>query len=233
MSVNYNTSVVPNGLVLYLDAANPKSYPRSGTTIYNLSDSQKNGTFGGGLTYSGTDGGRFEFDGINSVINLGTGNTFFPLETFTIEIWFRSTGTTPTTGTNPGLFGATFGLRAFVFSNRITFGVNIDASSTTTNSINTPLTFNFYNGGWNQVVLQASATQQSIYVNGVIQTSTAIASWVGTTFWPTNGFSFGRDNNNVNNFFTGSMSVIKIYNKYLTGNEILENFNAVRGRYGI
>lgn len=37
MGVAYNTSVVRNGLMLYIDAANTKSYPRSGTAVTDLS----------------------------------------------------------------------------------------------------------------------------------------------------------------------------------------------------
>ena len=52
MSLIHNANVVRDGLVLYLDAANPKSYPGSGTTWYDLSGNSKNGALTNGPTYN-------------------------------------------------------------------------------------------------------------------------------------------------------------------------------------
>ena len=233
MALAHSPRIVTNGLISYIDAINPKSYPGSGTTMFDLSGNGKNGTSGGGLTYSTENGGRFDFNGINSVITFGDGNTFSPLSEFTIEVWFRSTGTTPTTGTLPGIFGGTYGMRLFVNSTNLNYRLN-EQLLASTKSISTPSSFDFYNGGWNCVTCQGSSSNSlmRIYLNGVLQNETSVA-WTGTTQWPTNSFNFGRDNNDSNYFFAGSMSSIRMYNTFLTNSQISENFNALRGRYGL
>lgn len=236
---NYNTGVTMwvDGLQIERASA-PTAFNKftnpNGGTIYDLSGNGKNGTFGGGLTWASTDNGRFELNGVNSTINMGTGNTFFPLYDFTIEIWFRSTGTTATTGTNPGLLGGTYGMRTFVYANYINVGLNVNAPGSTTQIYtDTPSTFNFYNGSWHQLVFQAKSNLYNVFVDGQLAASAALSSWTGSTVWPTNTFNFGRDNNNTPYFFTGSISVTKIYNTFLSDGQVKQNFNALRGRYGI
>ena len=92
MGVAYNTSIVRNGLVLYLDAANKKSYPATGTTWFDLSGNGRNGTLTNGPTY---DGQSIVFDGIDdsSTANL-TGVTNF--SALTINVWHYSNVTAST-----------------------------------------------------------------------------------------------------------------------------------------
>jgi len=59
----------------------------------------------------------YYFDGIDDTLNFGTGDTFFPIYSHTISVMFRSDGVTDTTGTNPALFGFTYGIRGFIGSN--------------------------------------------------------------------------------------------------------------------
>ena len=70
MSTRYNPSIVRDGLVLYFDAANTKSYPGSGTTWYDLSGNERHGTLINEPTFQSHNLGCFQFDGTNVVFHL-------------------------------------------------------------------------------------------------------------------------------------------------------------------
>lgn len=223
-------NTIETGLVISVDAANPTSYPGSGTTWRDLSGNSKNGTTSG-ATYGSQNGGVFNFDGVNDIISFGTGNTFFPLTSFTIDLWAQSKGTVPTTGTTPGLFGFTYGIRAyFDLTNRVVFSAT--SGSTLQNLTYTHTTNIRDDGFWNNIVFQATPTNSYIYLNGELKASRSL-TWLGDTVWPTNTWNLGRDNNNSNQFFTGSIASYKMYNTALTLPQIQQNYNAMRGRFGI
>jgi hypothetical protein len=222
--------IVTNGLVVFIDAASNLSYISGSTTVRDLSGNGKNGTRSGGTGFSPENGGIFTFDGVNDTISFGTGNTFFPLNSFTIDLWFQSKGTVPVTGTSPGLFGFTYGIRLFPQTTRLEYTVtsaSVGYSLTTNDSIN-------YrdNGNWYNVTCQTDATSSQIYVNGQFKNSRAV-NWLGDTIWPTNTWNIGRDNNNVNYYLTGSIASYKMYNRILTPQEIAQNYNALKSRFGL
>lgn len=231
MGIAYNPSIATNGLVLYLDAANNRSYPGTGTAWTDLCGSGKNGTLinMNESNFSPLNSGIFTFDGTNEVINFGTGATFFPMQNFTMDLWFRCDGTTPTTGRVPGLFGWTYGLRVVLYSNFIVYTLD---NGTLFEEIYSPSTYSFYTSLWNNVVVQANSTSMTLYLNSNL-VQTKATTWSGSTRWPGNSVNLGRDNNDVDLYFRGAMSCFKIYNRVLNSNEISQNFNALRGRFGI
>jgi hypothetical protein len=93
LALSHSPSIVTDGLVLCLDAGNPKSYPGSGTTWTDLSGNGNNGTLVNGVGYSGSNLGSLVFDGSNDYVNwLGsdrgfdvelTNDNFKPLFTLT------------------------------------------------------------------------------------------------------------------------------------------------------
>lgn len=230
MAILTRNNIVTNGLVMYLDAANPLSYPGTGTTWRDLSGNSKNGTISG-ATYGSQNGGVFNFDGVNDTISFGTGNTFFPLTNFTIDLWFQSKGTVPTTGTAPGLFGFTYGIRAhFDLTNRVVFSAT--SGSTLQNLTYTHNTNIRDDGSWNNIVFQATPTNSYIYLNGELKASRSL-TWLGSTIWSPDTWNLGRDNNNSFQFFTGSIASYKMYNTALTLPQIQQNYNATKVRFGL
>jgi hypothetical protein len=229
MSVSGGPDIVEDGLVLILDAANTESYPGSGTVWTDLSGNGNNGTLTNGPTFSSINGGIIDFDGVNDTVNMGIGNTFFPLPQFTINVWFRSVGTVDTTGTTPSLYGFTYGIRCIVGSSGLSFSVdngsNLSATSTTGN-------IPFRNGDWYNCTMTHTGTVNSMYINGQFNVSVN-RTWSGTSRWPTNGWNLGRDNNDNFYFFFGQISHCQIYNRALSAAEILQNYNATKGRYGL
>ena len=69
MSLGHGATIVRDGLVLYLDAANEKSYPGSGTTWYDLSGNGNDVTLINNPTYSTNNNGSFIFDGVDEYLS--------------------------------------------------------------------------------------------------------------------------------------------------------------------
>jgi hypothetical protein len=222
-------NIVTDGLVLYLDAANVKSYVSGSTTWNDLSINRRNGILTNGPTFDTANAGSIAFDGVNDTVNLGTGNTVFPLPEISYEFVFKSLGTVPTTGTSPSLLGLTFGVRLLVNSTNLqaTF-----ASGSAFNSLSTSGTNNYRDGNWYYVAVTHNGTNFNIYVNGVLSNSRT-STWLGTTVWPTNGFNIGRDNNDNFYFFRGNIGTFRLYNKALSATEVLQNYNATKTRFGL
>lgn len=225
MTVNAGPNIVEDGLILSLDAANTRSYPGSGTTWTDLSGNGKNGTLTSGTIFSNDNYGNMNFDGVNDTVSFGTGNTFFPLNQFTINIWFKSLGTLPTTAVYPGIFGFTYGIRAIIVGSNLYFDVD-DGTSITGVSANVS------HNKWYNLVCFHSGLSMGMYLNN-IPVSPKPAIWSGTSRWPTDTWNIGRDNNNNNYYFYGQIPIYQMYNRVLNDKEIKQNFNAVRSRYGI
>jgi hypothetical protein len=92
MAFNYSPKIITDGLVLYLDAANPKSYVSGSTTWGDLSRGGNNGTLVNGPTFSSANGGSIVFDGVNDYINCGTNSSLRPSQQITINSWIKLNG---------------------------------------------------------------------------------------------------------------------------------------------
>ena len=91
MAINYSPKIIRDGLVLCLDAANPKSYPGTGTAWTDLSGSGNNGTLVNGPVYSSANGGSIDFDGSNDYSSLSS-NIIPATGAFTVFFTYALTG---------------------------------------------------------------------------------------------------------------------------------------------
>ena len=109
MSLSRGPKTITNGLVLYLDAANKKSYPGSGATWTDLSGNSNTGTLTNGPTFSAANMGSILFDGTNDYVDCGN-NSSLQITQGTISAWVKSTTNDSTfrgiivKATNYGLF---------------------------------------------------------------------------------------------------------------------------------
>jgi len=235
MSLTYGPSIVMNGLVLMVDSANPRSYPGTGTTWFDLSGSNNNGTINtasGSPTYSSGPGGGFTFSSAN------TANIRFSRPAsgdFSLCIWFKSTGNS-TSGSQwhqgEGL------LDCEVSSNTVDYGLNYLNNKAALGIGNSDTTFQsttlINTGAWFYIV--ATRIQSSgaiaIYINSALET-TGTASTSALTA-PTYMY-MGSSNGGVGTYggLPGVIGLAQVYNRALSATEILQNFNAGRGRYGL
>lgn len=226
MSIVYNPSIVTTGLVLCLDAANIKSYPGTGTTWSDLSTNNNNGTLVNGPTYSSLNLGGINFDGIDDYISFVSN----PVVTnqITVEVWVKLNSTTSTNGWICGREGSYrflyssngFGWICATTNNAwYTTGTAISISGTPVN--------NFY-----QIVGVYNGSNNLLYVNSVLQnTGSAISGNILT-----NGtYNLMNDTSGDVNIDWGKGIIYshRIYNVALTAAQVQQNFNALRGRFGI
>ena len=219
MAFNYSPRVITDGLVLYLDAANTRSYPGSGTTWSDLSRSGINGTLTNGPTFNPANGGSIVFDGTNDYVNLGIISQIAPgTGDFTFEFWINPTNwsstyhpiftTTITNGLWIGKNASNFVLRAY--------NVADDLQYATFPTINI----------WTNVIIRRSGTTANIYYNTVSVTSGTV-----TRNYVQGVSEIARDG--TANVFNGKISNIKYYNRAISSSEILQNYNATKSRFGL
>ena len=220
MGTKYNPRVVTNGLVVYLDAANPRSYVGSGTTVFDLSGSGNTSALVNGPTYSSSNSGSFVFDGLDDYININSLANILSYTTYTKTAYFYVTSFSTANNIVSGGFS---GQHAFWLqvSNRLYAGHN-GAWSTVTG--NTTLSLNTWYFG---AVTYSNSTGWKLYLNGIEDGTSANT----TTFLGNQEIligSYGGGNN-----FTGRISSVQIYNRVLSAAEILQNYNATKKRYGL
>jgi len=241
MAINVRPSIVTSGLVLNLDAANMKSYPRSGTTWRDLSGNNNSGSLVNGPTFSSQNGGSIVFDGVDDYIIM-SGNAYLRnlLSTDCTVSVFCSYATLAGL-TFPTLIGsmtyasAWRGWRIVINAadRSITFcnasGINgtnqdcINFNYTLPDNINT---FSMISFTW-----VASTRLKETYVNG-IKTNSLIASYgfqANTEDVRIASLSNGQADNN----YRGTVALTQIYNRALSAQEILQNYNATKTRFGL
>jgi hypothetical protein len=212
-------STVESGLILYLDAGNAISYPGTGTLWTDLSPSANNGTLTSGPTYSSADGGSIVFDGVNDAIVLPT---ITPTPTATFNAWIYINGTHVNYGAIFSNWGG--GGNAYFIGtppNATSIDVYINDNLRYTIS---PLSANT----WNMLTISHTASTAVAYINGV-QTNTASSTLTSAT----NVSSIGFDTSRNNYPFKGNISQALIYNRALSQAEVTQNYNALKGRYGL
>lgn len=226
MGIAYNTSVVRSGLTMHLDAANPKSYPGTGTVWTDLSGQGNTGTLVNGAGYSSNNGGSLVFDGVNDYISVtNTGDFSFPGD-FAVCVWLYPTAYKLTyqtiIDTYPG--GSNNGW-IFTTMNNTTQLISWWNPSNGWRSSSASVTLN----QWNYLVATRIGTTLKIYKNSV-----EIASLADSVSMDGGELNIGRGLTDSYGPITGNIPNVLIYkNKGLTAAEIAQNYEALRGRYGV
>jgi len=223
--IAYLGNIATQGLVLDLDAAIKGSYPGTGTTWTDISNNGNNGTLINGPTFSSADYGSIVFDGTNDFVS-GSG-VFLPTQG-TITVWFK----TSNTYTNNYLFSL-----PWVSSGNNGFDLGFGGTTTfrgiiTTTSGNAEITYSttYSDNNWHMGALTYNGTNAILYYDGVARNS---ASTTGTIRQTANGeFNVARFGS-FGAYVAASITNVTVYNKALSATEITQNFNALRGRYGI
>jgi len=225
MGTSYNPSIVTDGLVLCLDAANSRSYPKSGTTWSDLAGSN-NGTLTNGPTFDSANGGSIVFDGSDDRVDCTSPSEIDSISEITMIAWVRysSIGYYPKIMSR-GHGSATDLLRgssndqlSFYYANS-SHETDSDYFTTTTGSIN-------LSSGWICVAVTSGSVvkfyknSDLVYTSGNVTTNTG----TGSTLVLGNRPGGGRN-------FNGRMGVAMVYNRVLTADEIRQNYEATVGRY--
>jgi hypothetical protein len=244
-----------NGLVLCLDAGNTKSYPSSGTTWTDLSGNGNNGTLTNGPLYASANGGSISFDGTDDTITLPVDLNYIPaLSNFSMEIWMRidsyptalavanQYGNTQRAGV---LFGSMYyGGVAFYWTGNST-GTSMNVFPVIRGQdayINATLISINLNTWYNLVLVNNySSSKFQFYVNGSLYSEVTGPTQEYNPSYVSIAGNIGISKPQVDgggtlnySYLDCDISIAKIYkNKALTSSEVSQNFNALRGRFGI
>jgi len=226
MGLAHSPKIVTDGLVFCVDAADKKSYSGSGTTWTDRGGNGNNGTLTNGPTFDSANGGSIVFAGddeyiaTNNILELGSSN-------FSINIIFKSTGTSWQYFTsNKANFNGPFCRTGMeLTSGKLRFYLEEDNQSNLV-----VLSQNAYNdGNWYEVVFVRTGSTGYIYVNGQLENSGTTKS--GNVGDSTSNWAIGGGPGDSSGNLIGSISTVKIYNKALTADEVLQNYNATKSRF--
>lgn len=173
------------------------------------------------LTYASD--GTFSFNGVDSYLDLGT--TTQLTDNFTLSVWHIN----PNVGfiVDQGNIGVD-PTGCLEWTN---YGLTLSSNNNPGVITDTTGAANLITSRWNNVVCTFSAGTVKFYVNGELSYTTTAAF---SSFSPGgNILKIGRRAFNTASIFSGTLGVVKVYNKVLSAGEVRQNFNALRGRYGL
>lgn len=227
MSTNYGLSTVNNGLLFSLDAGTVKCYTGTGTTATDLSGNNNSCTLAN-ITHTAGPSGYWAFNGSNSSITTAVAPTFNLSAGVSMEMIFKSAD----------IQSRAQGFMQFnagsSYINFYTSGIGglrwetwINAGASQGGAFYTPSTLT--NNTWYHAVgTYSSSGAAIIYINGV---QAASASYSGYVY--SSAFNASLIVGQYAGYMSGNIPVAKMYNRALTAAEVLQNFNALRGRYGL
>jgi hypothetical protein len=233
LAVNFDyENIVTDGLVFNVDAGLVGSYPQTSSTWYDTSGNSRNVLLINTPTYSSSNSGSLTFS--TASLQYATASNIGSLTTWTAEVWFKLTSSL--TGKITSVISNEFDL-----VNKLNFSIGTNNQPTNAN-----LAVGFFDGAWRttagfvpsvntwyQVVGTYDGSIIRQYVNGTASGGTL--TYTGT---PQSGGTIRlmrRWDSPVlaGNLCDGDLTIARLYNKALTSTEVLQNYNAQRGRFGI
>jgi len=226
MAVYGGPNIIEANLRFLLDAGNSRSYPGTGTSWTNLINTATAGTLTNGPTYDSTNGGSIVFDGVDDSSQIGSlGLTGFTQ--ITINVWYYSNVNSSTALVQcPSVSNAFIlhyrGAGFYLIANDATASGYLGWQTTV------PAT------QWVMLTATWNGSTMKLYQNAVKQANEL--SFTGGA----NGILHNINTVNLGYYFNanqpytnGKIASCSLYNRALTDAEITQNFNALRGRFGI
>lgn len=242
MSFSYSPKLITNGMILCVDAANTKSYPTTGLTWLDLSRINTNGLLTNGPTFNSSNNGNILLDGVNDYIEFGIVPTlqFTNTQPFTLSIWCKWTSgpvvvysyallSSNNRGYYLGIDNGSLGVGTNCFYFDYYDGSTFRGIQSATNSIST--------NNWFNIVATSSTnsyTGMKLYLNGNILSTGVRAAGGGTPTsinYSTLTAQLGARQGSYT--FRGNISQTNVYNRELSSSEVLQNYNAIKSRFGL
>jgi hypothetical protein len=219
MATQYaNGKIVTDGLVLSLDAADRNSYV-SGSLVWNdVSGNNNNGTLTNGPTFNSGSGGSIVFDGVNDYITINNGLGVNVLNAYTVFIWVKFNSYNTVLLGSDGFYDSGYPL--YVASLNDLY-ISTNEGFTFTNLAN--LTLN----NWTYLTVVRNNRTIIWYKNGIYLDTKTLNSDNGNVIKGIGAYNDGTFSLN------GNIANVQIYNRVLSTQEVLQNYNAQKSRFGL
>ena len=226
MGLSHSPTIVTDGLVLCLDAANSRSYPKTGNTWYDLSGRNNHGTLNNTPVFSELNGGCFLFDGTNEYISITTSDIAFGNNGFTVDVFFQLL-------TNSNVYRSM--LSSAVVSGDNGFVISRSHAWPGNNSQPSPIPWTQETDGY--------FDDNKWYYSSLVREGLSTLTWysndtligtgsVGSRTLNSDTLYIGqRYTNNLNYGMYGYISYVRAYNRALSADEVRRNYLATKGRY--
>jgi hypothetical protein len=222
--------VITNGLVLNLDASFTPSYPKNGTTWYDVSSDGNNGTLINGPTFSTDGGGTLVFDGTDDYVNIGVNKSCNRFTgDFAVSAWVNRENAGIQWGNIIGDYYTNGTQNNLEWQIMISNTAQLFVYNVTNGYVINPISSGFNVGTWINVVLSRIGSTLSLYANSNFITSVTNTTTFGSA---TGNLNIGIDGDNSSEALKGKIGNVLIYkNKGLSSTEVLQNFNAGLTRF--
>ena len=235
MAFAHSPQIVTSGLVLSLDAGNIKSYASGSTTWFDKSGNAYNGTLTNGPTFSTGSLGAIVFDGVDDLV-------FLPLildtsTNFTIDVTAKCSTMIqdPSPQNRQTIWSLVTDTKyGYEILDLEIWNDGLTSFNGNGTSYTAPLVLSFFplnSNSINNYTVSKSGSTQSWYINSSLKTSVDQTYSTSSQYFKLG--SRGAGSTGVNQPWNGLIYSVKIYNRALSQAEITQNFNALRGRFGI
>jgi hypothetical protein len=235
--VAYYGNIVRDGLVLDLDAAKRDSYPGSGTVWRDIAGGVITGSLIGEPTFDSNNGGSIVFDGVNDFVNTPydvywNTNVFGTATNFTLECWykpnlFKNWDTIIEKSESPGWYSRPEGASIWTSATAIqgVFSSGVDSNPPGSNVI---ISYSTTTLKWYHICFTGDGTILTLYVDGILRGTGLVSSRTVAVYNGNVGPRLGR-----RAYMNGQLSSVHLYTRGLTNTEVLQNYNALKGRFGL
>jgi len=231
MGVLYNSRIVTDGLVFCLDAGDKMSYPGAGTTWTDLSKRGNNGTLTNGPTFDSANGGSIVFDGTNDYVSITRNSSITP-NYISVCGWIKINSKS----SNQFLLALPRSVNGGA-SYMMYYSLSLDgfvayARTNSTGTIQTTSTFSPDTGRWYFLSMTSNGSNLILFIDGEFEASLSFSSvleYSGSTVLRIGSY----DNQGTPTYTNGNIPLTQIYNRALTPDEIRQNYNATKGRFGL
>ena len=223
--------IIEDNLILHLDASNLSSIDQSDLSTWNDLTSNNNdlSLFSGTMQFSSDAGGSLVFD--NDIYRKSSNLNNMSHSNISISIWMKtsisngyilSLSRTPSNYTNEFIFKISSGkVKFWDYSTQI--GFSHQNSNRTETSVN--------DGNWKFITFTKDITTGRYYVNGIADNNNPVTASRNVDYGNDN-LIVGKNWRDNNEIFVGSIGAIYLYTKTLSQDEITQNYNATKSRYG-
>lgn len=216
-----------------LDAADKNSYAGSGSLWKDVSSNGNDSTLVNTPTFNSGEagGGTLTFNGTNQYVSTLTGSG---LSTFTISVWFRTTSTSSAGiywqhpqiigKSNAGAASGDFGI--YVAGGNIGYWTGISSSDTSWTGVSVN------DGRWKSVSIVSNGSSTSLYLNGTLQAGSSLSvarSLNSEAFW----IAGKGGSESPGSYLSCTIGQFLFYSTQLTAQELLDDYNITRKRFGV